>query len=212
MKRTITILFISMACISILKGQVDPVAKSILDKFSSKALGADAITLKFDMQVLDAVEDSETNESGEIVISKDRYKLQLPGNIVWFDGTATYTLVPDVEELTITEPDPDPESFLSRPSLLFTMYSQGYKVKMLADESDGTIIDLYPEDLSTELSRVRLNIGKDYSLKGAEYKRKDGISIFISVKVYDLSKSYKDTFFSFDQKKYRNVDIIDMRF
>lgn len=212
MKKIITILIFVVSCTSFTRGQVDPVAESIMDKFSKKALGAAAITLKFDMLVTDAVEGTETEESGEIIISKDRYKLQLPGNIVWFDGKATYTLVPDVEELTITEPDPESEAFLSKPSLLFTMYREGYKVRMVAENNDETLIDLYPEDLSTDLSRVRLNIGKDYSLNGAEYKRKDGITIFISVKEYDLKNTYRDSFFSFDQKKYRNIDIIDMRF
>lgn len=195
-----------------LKAQVDPVAESIVNRFSELALKADAISMSFDIKIVDSVEGTETEESGEIVIKGDFYKLTIPGNIAWFDGTAIYTLVPEVEEVTITEPDPDAEAFLSKPSLLFTMFEQGYKIRLVEEKSDASVIDLYPEDLGAEFSRVRLLITKDYSLQGVEYKRKDGIVLTLSITNYNLKKSYKDTFFKFDSKQYKNVDIIDMRF
>lgn len=212
MKRIITIILFVLVPVLGLMAQLDPVAKSVLDKFSEKALKANSVHLKFTMLVEDAVEESETSSEGEIIIQKNTYKLSLPDNIIWFDGKAIYTLVPDVEEVTITEPDPNDVAFLSQPSLLFTMYKEGYKIRMIEERPGSSVIDLYPEDLTIEFSRVRLTISKDYTLESIDYKRKDGITISLAVSEYNLKKTYKESFFQFNAKEYLNVDIIDMRF
>ncbi len=212
MRKFYTLFSILLLSSSVLIAQVDDLALSILDKFSTKALNANSVSMKFRLLVEDAVEETENNSEGEIIIKGDTYKLSLPDNIVWFDGEAIYTLVPDVEEVTITEPNPEDEAFLSRPSLLFNMYKNGYKIRLIEERTDASIIDLYPEDLTMEYARIRLIVAKDYTLKGAEYKRKDGITISLTITEYNLKKNYKDNFFKFDDKQFKNIDVIDMRF
>ncbi len=197
---------------SSLIAQDDPAAISILDKFSERALKASSVTMKFVLLIDDSIEESHMESQGEIAIMNNRYKLTIPENIIWFDGEAIYTLVPDVEEVTITEPDPNDEDFLSSPSLLFTMYRDGYKVRMVGESPEGSIIDLYPEELTADFSRIRLHISKAHDLLEAEYARKDGITMILRVSDFDISKKYKNAFFLFDSKKYGDVDIIDMRF
>ncbi len=212
MRKFYTLFSILLLSSSVLIAQVDDIALSILDKFSTKALNANSVSMKFRLLVEDAVEETENNSEGEIIIKGDTYKLSLPDNIVWFDGEAIFTLVPDVEEVTITEPNPEDEAFLSRPSLLFNMYKKGYKIKLIEERTDASIIDLYPEDLTMEYARIRLIVSKDYTLKGAEYKRKDGITMNLTITEYNLKKNYKDSFFKFDEKQFKNIDVIDMRF
>lgn len=197
---------------SILSAQTDTAALSILDKFSQEAIDAPSVSMGFILIVDDAVEESHSESEGEIVIKQNKYRLTIPENIVWFDGQAIYTLVPDVDEVTITEPDPDDETFFSSPSLLFTMYKEGYKVRLIEQSDKASVIDLYPEKLSADFNRIRLSIDKSYKLISAEYKRKDGITMTLEVTDYNLKKSYRDNFFTFDSKKYSNADIIDMRF
>ena len=212
MNKKLLIFLIAFLCYPIVSAQRDPVAISILDNFSQMALSAPSVSIKFSLIVDDAVEETHIESEGEIVIKDNRYKLTIPENIVWFDGEAIYTLVPDVDEVTITEPNPDDEAFFSSPSLLFTMYSEGYKVRLIGESEKGSVIDLYPEKLGADFTRIRLSIDKSYKLISAEYKRKDGISMILNVTDYNLQKSYRNSFFSFDSKKYSNVDIIDMRF
>ena len=210
MKLLLYISFLLCTCVAV--AQTDPAAVSVLDHFSKKALEAPSVSMKFTLVVHDAVEDTHVESEGEIVIKGDRYKLTIPENIVWFDGSAIYTLVPEVEEVTITEPDPDSEAFFSSPSLLFTMYRENYKVRLVGESDEGSLVDLYPEKLDADFNRIRLLISKTYNLLSAEYKRKDGITLLLDVNDYNLKKRYKDDFFVFDEKKYSNVDVIDMRF
>jgi hypothetical protein len=91
------------------------------------------------------------------------------------------------------------------------MYKQGFKYRLVEGDINRSIIDLYPEDLKADFSRIRLLIDNNSNLKEAEYKRKDGITMYIIVSSYNLKSGYPDSFFEFDQKKYKNIDIIDMR-
>ena len=212
MKMKILISALFLICSTGLFSQTDQLAISIMDKFSERALNSPSVSMKFQLSIEDSVEDTNIESEGEIEIKGDKYKLTVPDNIVWYDGEAIYTLVPEVDELTITEPNPDDEAFLSSPSLLFTMYREGYKLRLVGESPEGSIIDLYPEDVRADFSRIRLYISKSYNLLTAEYRRKDGITMTIKVEDYDLKKKFKDMHFNFDSKKYSDVDIIDMRF
>jgi len=192
-------------------GQQDPVAGKILDRFSEKALSAPAVTMTFDLTIIDTPEETEETLQGKAVISEGKYKLEMPDNIIWFNGEALWTYTPDVEEVTISEPDTADETFVSNPETLFTLYREGYKYRFIEESQEGSIIDLYPEDLTTEFSRIRLVIGKEADLKEAEYRRKDGITLFVKVKTYDLKKDYPASFFLFDPARYPGVEVIDMR-
>jgi hypothetical protein len=82
----------------------------------------------------------------------------------------------------------------------------------LQEKTNSWLIDLYPEDTKEELIRVRLNIEKpSLKLLSAEYKRRDGITLTLSVKDYDLGKTTEPDMFSFTASKYKGVEVIDMR-
>lgn len=193
-------------------GQQDPVAGKILERFSEKALQAPAVTMQFTITLTDAMEGTSETVEGEISISGNRYRLRIPDNIIWYNGESVWTYTPDYEEVTITDPDTTTSLFITNPSALFSLHREGYKYRLMEETAAGSVIDLYPGDINTDFSRIRLLIGRDGSLAETEYKRKDGITLYLKVKSYDLGKSYPDSWFAFDSTEYSNVEIIDMRF
>lgn len=210
MKNIFTILLLAIACS--VSAQTDPAAGAVLDRFSAEALSAPSVSMKFDLRVHDKVEDTRTESEGSVVIKNNMYRLDLTENIIWFDGSAIWTLAPEVKEVTVTLPDPDDDTFFSSPSGLFDMYREGFKYRLLREVPEGSVIDLYPEDPSdTDFSLIRLVIDGQDRLVSAEYRRKDGIDIYIDIKEYNLRESYPDQFFSFDSSEFPGVDIIDMR-
>jgi hypothetical protein len=55
-------------------------------------------------------------------------------------------------------------------------------------------------------------IGKpSLNLKSLEYKRRDGITITLGVKEYNLKQAAEPGMFVFAPEKYKGVEIIDMR-
>jgi outer membrane lipoprotein-sorting protein len=184
----------------------------ILDKFSSMATTAPSVFMKFILITDDQAENSTDTLAGSVIISRNSYRLNLPENIIWFNGETSWSYLPAENEVTITKPDKKDDSFQSRPSSIFTMYRKGYKSRLVEEKPGSYIIDLYPEDLKSELIRVRLNIARpSLELKSFEYKRRDGITVTLHVKEYNLKQIPEPGTFAFSHEKYKDADIIDMR-
>jgi len=192
--------------------QNDPEAVSILDRFSSRALGAPSISMKFNLVTTDQAEGTNTTKPGTIILSKDKYKLDLEDNIIWFNGETSWSYLPAEKEVTITKPDKNDDSFQTHPSTLFSLYKNGYKCRLVNETSDVWIIDLYPEEINSDHTRIRLAITKpSLDLRSAEYKYKNGITVTLNVSSYDLKQKTDAASFTFPAGNYRGVEIVDMR-
>lgn len=209
----ITTLFLTLyLAINIASAQNDPQAIKILDRFSAKATGAPSVSMKFLLTTTDQLEDTEDTIEGSVIISKNSYKLDLPDNIIWYNGETSWSYLPAEQEVTITSPDKNDDSFQTRPSSIFTMYKKGYKCRLIEEKADLYIIDLYPEDIKNELIRVRLSISKpSLDLKSFEYKRRDGITIDIGIREYNLVTNTGPQTFIFSPELHKGVEVIDMR-
>ena len=195
-----------------LSAQKDPEAVRVLEEFSRKAASAPSVKIDFTADAHDTREGDITTVSGSAVISGDSYRVTTDDNVILSDGKAVWNYLPDVNEVTITEPDPDEGSFMARPSLLFSMYEKGYKVRLLEQNSKEWVIDLYPEDINVSLVRIRLKIGKTlYDLRTAEYRTKDGMAITLTADIYDLTYRPAPGYFAFNPAEYKGVEVIDMR-
>jgi outer membrane lipoprotein carrier protein len=196
----------------IVSGQNDPAAISILDKFSAAASSSPSVSIKFLMVTDDQAENAKDTIEGSVILCKNNYRLELPDNIIWFNGETSWSYLPDEKEVTIIKPDKKDNSFQNRPSSIFTLYKEGYKCRLIEEKSESYVIDLYPEDLKSELIRVRLSITKSsLHLKSFEYKRRDGITVTLKVKEYNLKQVPEPGMFIFYPEKYKGVEVIDMR-
>jgi len=211
MRKQPLIILLSLLTLT-LSAQKDPEALQVLSDFSRKATAAPSVTIDFRLVTNDSQAGDITSMSGSAIISGDRYKLNLDDNNIWTDGINVWNYLPDANEVTITETDPDDDSFITRPSLLFTMYEEGYKIRLVEQTAKEWVIDLYPEDLASDLIRIRLKIGKaQYDLYGAEYKTKDGITVTLIADKYNITFKPAEDFFTFNLADHKDIDVIDMR-
>ena len=193
-------------------GQNDPKAISILDKFSSTVAAAPSVSMNFIMITDDQVEQIKDTIAGSVILSRDNYRLDLPDNIIWYNGETSWSYLPAEKEVTITKPDRNDYSFEARPSSIFTMYKKGYKCRLVEERKDSYLIDLYPDEIKNELIRVRLIIEKpSLELASLEYKRRDGLTMTLVVKDYNLRQTPEKDMFRFFPEKYKGVEVIDMR-
>lgn len=211
MKPLLSFFFLLVITIGLF-GQSDPEANKILDKFSSIATSSPSVSMKFTLVTINQMENVNDTIEGSIVMAKDQYRLEMPDNITWFNGTAAWNYLKAEKEVTITKPDKKDDSFVSRPSAIFSLYKKGYKTRFIEESSKSFVVDLYPEDIKTDLIRIRLAIGKSGSdLISAEYKRKDGITAYLIVNEYNLKTKPDPATFVFNPQNYKGVEIIDMR-
>jgi len=192
--------------------QNDQEAVTILDKFSGNAQKAPSVSIKFDLVTKNLADNTTDTLNGSVILNKDKYKLTLPDNIIWFNGETSWSYLPAEQEVTITKANKKDNTFQTRPSMIFTMYKKDYKSRLIEEKADSYIIDLYPEDLKSDMIRVRLTLGKTLlNLISLEYKRKDGVISTLHVSEYNLTlKPAVDTFV-FQADKYKGAEIIDMR-
>jgi outer membrane lipoprotein-sorting protein len=187
-------------------------ATAILDKFADKAMKAPSVSMKFKLITKNLTDNTTDTLAGSVILSKDKYVLTLPDNTVWFNGETSWSYLPAEQEVTIAKAAKKDNTFQSRPSLIFTMYKKDYKSRLIEEKSDSYIIDLYPEDIKSEILRLRLSIGKSLlNLITLEYKRKDGIINTLIVNEYDLKVKPDANTFIFQPEKYKGVEVIDMR-
>jgi len=211
MKRLLFLIPISALTI-ILFGQTDPQATKVLDKFSSTALAAPSVSMKFRLITINQMEHEHDTVKGTIIMARDQFRLELPDNITWFNGSLSWNYLKAEKEVTITKPDKKDNSFLSKPSAIFSLYKKGYKTKFVEENTNTLIVDLYPEDIKNDLVRIRLAISKSgFDLAEAEYKKKDGIIVYLVVDEYDLKVKPNPAIFVFNPQNYKGVEVIDMR-
>lgn len=192
--------------------QNDQEAVKILDRFSDLALAAPSVSMKFNLETIDQIEGTNNSVSGSIIFSKDKYRLEMTDNIIWFNGETSWSYLPAEKEVTVAKPDKKDNSFQSKPSSVFSIYKKGYKTRLLEEKANSYLIDLYPEELDSDHVRIRLSIGKpSLDLKSIEYKYKNGVTVNLTVKEYDLKQNPDNSAFVFQPEKYKDVEIIDMR-
>jgi outer membrane lipoprotein carrier protein len=211
MKQVFTFLLIIFFPLCI-HSQTNADARTILDKFADKALKAPSVSMKFKLLTINQTDNKTDTTEGSVILNKDKYKLILPDNIIWFNGETSWSYLPAEKEVTISKANKKDNTFQSRPSLIFTMYKKDYKSRLIEEKQDSYIIDLYPEDLKSDIVRIRLTIGKSLlNLINLEYKRKDGIINMLRVNEYDLKVIPDAATFVFQPEKYKGVEVIDMR-
>jgi outer membrane lipoprotein carrier protein len=211
MKHLLSLIFLTVLTIG-LHGQNDEQAIKILDEFSAIALASPSVSMKFSLITINQLENINDTIDGSIIMAKDQFKLELPDNTTWFNGSASWNYLKAEREVTITKPDKKDDSFLSRPSAIFALYKKGYKTRFVEENANSNVVDLYPENIKSDLVRIRLVIGKNGSeLVGAEYKRKDGIVVYLVVNEYDLQITPDPATFTFNPQNFKGVEIIDMR-
>jgi outer membrane lipoprotein-sorting protein len=203
-------IFISLSIA--LTAQSEQEATKLLDAFSAKAAGAPSVSMKFSLVTENQMENSKDTVQGYVILSKDKYRLELPDNIIFFNGQNSWSYLPAEKEVTITKIDKEDNTFMSRPSAIFTMYKSGYKCRLIEELPAVYVIDMYPEDLKNEVIRIRITIGKQLmDLKTLEYKRRDGITATLQVREYDIRKKPSQDDFVFNKDKYKGVEVVDMR-
>ena len=215
--KKILLLFLLIGIFSASYSQKDPEADKILKKLSEETKSHEVIQANFTIEFKNIKENIQNTSDGSITMKGDKYRLKFMGTESFFDGKTLWTYISEVNEVNITEPEPDDDDIFSNPKKLFTIYENDYKYQLITKTSENSknysIIDLYPINLNEEFSRIRLQINTDkYTITSATIFGKDGSHYTISLFDYLLNKSVNDSNFIFDEKNYSDVEIIDMRF
>ena len=159
MKKILFIFF--LFTINIIFCQSSEGAKKLLDEVSIKISSYENIFFDFTYSLNNKEEQIKQETIGNLTVSGDKYKLNYLGAIQLFNGKKTYTIVPENEEITISNPDDENEININ-PVKLLSFYKSGYNysldIKQKYLRKTIQFIKLIPIEKNSELNYLLLGI------------------------------------------------------
>jgi len=216
MKRLI---LISIFSVFVLMGysQQDAKAKEILEKVTKTTQSLASFDAKFSVEMNNKAESVKDKFEGTILLKNKKYKLNIAkmGMLVTCDGKTIWSYMTNSNEVTISNLDEATDELMD-PAKIFTIYEKGFNYKYLGEAVDNGVpvynVDLTPQKPSGDIQKIKLMINKQKMLiHGAVMTGKDGNTIIVSVTQLKTDGVYPDSDFVFDQKKYKGIEVVDMR-
>lgn len=203
MKKSI-LLFAAFISLSLAQAQD---AKSLLNEVSAKVRSYDNITIDFKYNLNNAKEKVNQDTRGDVILVGNKYVLNMLGTTRMFNGKTIYTIVPEDEEVTISNYDPAEDKEIT-PSKMLTFYEKGYTYKMdIVQDVKGRkiqYIKLTPIDSKAEIKNILLGIDVQtkhiYKLVQTDNK---GTKFTITVNSFKTNQPLSKTLFNFDEAKYK---------
>ena len=181
-------------------------AKQLLQEVSQKVKSYDNIQIEFKYNLNNAKERVSQETRGKVSLSGDKYLLEMLGIERIFDGKKIYTIIPEDEEVTISNYNPDMDSEIT-PSRMLTFYEEGYEAKMdIIQNVKGRKIQyvaLKPINPNDDIKEILLGI--DVQTKNI-YKLiqvdNNDTKYTVTVQSFKSNQPIPESLFQFDNKKY----------
>ena len=161
MKKTFLFLLL---CSSLTYAQGYEQAKNLLDRVSKEMKSKKNIRFDFTYVLENKKEQIRQEMEGNVTLVGDQYRLSFLEAIQLFDGTKTYTIVPENKEITISYPEEEEDVSIS-PSKLLSFYEEGYgyewDIQQRAMGRNIQFIKLLPTETSEEVKYLLLGIDVD---------------------------------------------------
>ena len=186
-------------------------AQNLLELASKQMESYENIEFEFSYTLNNRMEQINQESSGNVTIAKDKYKLKFLDAIQLFDGKALYTIVPENEEITITQANDD-EDFGINPKELLKFHKKGYNyhwdisqrvkgkniqfVKLIPTKEDGDIVSLL----------LGIDTQKNHLYKLIEVGE-NGTVTTLTINQIKVDGSLPENFFVFNQDDYPNYYI-----
>ena len=111
---------------SVISNAQDKKAKTLLDEVTKKIKSYDNIVIDFKYSLNNSKEKINQNSKGSVILQGNKYVLNFMGITKIFDGKKTYTIVPEDEEVSISNVNDSDEKAIT-PSKMLTFFNSGYK-------------------------------------------------------------------------------------
>lgn len=158
-----TFLFLVL-CSSMTFAQGYEQAKNLLDRVSKEMKSKKNIRFDFTYVLENKKEQIRQEMEGNVTLAGDQYKLSFLEAIQLFDGTKTYTIVPENEEITISYQEEEEDVSIS-PSKLLSFYEEGYgyewDIQQRVMGRNIQFIKLLPTETSEEVKYLLLGVDVD---------------------------------------------------
>lgn len=186
-------------------------AEKLLNEVSNKVRTYDNMVIEFKYALDNSKENVHQETRGDVSIDGNKYVLNLMGTTQMFDGKKIYTIIPEDEEINISNYSEDDSQSIT-PSKMFTFYEDGYNYDMdITQNVNGREIQyvkLTPKDSNAEISNILLGIDKQTkNIYNLIQTQENGTKVTITVKSFKTNQPLAKNLFTFDEDRYSNYYI-----
>ena len=200
----------SIFCLNTVLGQNDDAAKKILDDASGTMSSYNNVSMDFDYVLDNAAEDVKQEMSGDVILEGEKYVVNLFGSTQIFDGSKTYTIIPENEEVNISDTDIDEDNTFT-PSKFYSFYKSGYNYALgdikQVNGKKIQFIKLTPIDSNSEISEilVGIDIKSNHIYQIIEIGMNQTRTILTANNI-KTNQPIDGSVFVFDEKKYEELN------
>jgi len=212
MRKTLSVILF-LFVISGIAQTKDQKAVSLLDEVSAKTKSYKSVKADFSYKMENKQAKINEEKKGTLLLSGDKYRLTVSGQVVISDGKTIWTFIEESNEVQINNLDNKDDALT--PSRLLTSYNANYKAKIITDktQTDPNIetIELLPNTVKNFIKAIVAidRIKKQVSVFSMFDKNGNVFTYKILKFQTDLPVNPGD--FTFDKTQFPEVEVIDMR-
>lgn len=186
-------------------------AKALLDQMVAKTKSYKNVVIDFKYAIYNAKEKINQESKGNVAMEGNKYVLNFMGITKLFDGKKIYTIVPEDEEVTISNHD-DSDANSVTPQKIFSFFQKGFKYTMDITQKVGgkTIqyVKLTPTSGKDQRKEILVGIeSKTKHIYNLIELGKNGTKTTLTVNTFKFNQPLSKTHFTFVQSKYPNYYI-----
>ncbi|MCK9423069.1 MAG: outer membrane lipoprotein carrier protein LolA [Bacteroidales bacterium] len=188
----------------------DQKAIALLNEVSAKTKAYKSIKVDFTYTMENTKAKINEEKKGSLLVSGDKYKMSASGQTVICDGKTIWTYIKESNEVQINSLDNKDDALT--PSKLLTSYNANYKSKIIRSSEPGIeSVELIP-NTAKNFTKAILGIDKaKKQIRSFTLFDKSGNTFTYKIITFLTDTPVTTADFSFDEKKFPGVEVIDMR-
>lgn len=207
MKKITFFLVLVLVSFTAINAQSDTKSKTLLDEVSAKMNTYQNMYVEFKYVLENKKEDVHQETRGNATLMGDLYNVNFLGTNQMYDGKKVFTIIPEDEEVNITDADADDDNTLT-PSKFFSFYKKGftYSWSELKNISGRQIqyVKLMPIDSNSEINNVLLGIDvKTKHIYNLIEEGNNSTVTTLTISTFKTNQPLSSKLFSFDEAKYK---------
>ncbi len=217
MKKVIVSLVISLTFIFSLQAQDNNDAGKLLESVVNKIAGYKNFTADLSYTMVNKEMDINEEKKGKIYVEGDKYRIEMPGQIIISDGKTLWTYIEDSDEVMVSNVEDNDQSI--SPTKILTSYNKDYIAKFGSEakykKGDKRIIYLKPgksavKDNNFDKMSVVIDVKKKMLDSFSIYDKSGNVFTYHILNLKPNVDLPPDTF-KFNPEKYPDVEVVDMR-
>ena len=206
------LVFILAAILSFnVQAQSSQKAEKLLNEVSSKVKNYRNMVIEFKYALENQAENVNQETRGDVSIKGEKYVLNLMGTTQMFDGKKIYTIIPEDEEINISNYVEEDSNSIT-PSKMFSFYEDGYNYEMDITQNvkgrEIQYVKLTPKDSNAEIKNILLGIDKQTKhIYNLIQTQDNGTKVTITVKSFKTDQPLAENLFTFNEDRYSDYYI-----